>query len=517
MDFRDKWLLGFLLVVITYVLSHSMMLFVPGIWWDDCGLFNMPPDKLSEWHDEFNNPFLREVNYIVLGYSDNILSQTLFYRLFPFFTGLLSVLCVFIIVKKVTCHYGMTVITSLIAASLCMDKTTPILITCTYQASLALFMLGLVFFVFDYYKDNISFRILASFLWFLSLCIWRSPIITIVYVLIAACLLKVKFNFVERKSYLNILRIGLSRYWIFLFVIIVFAVLFKTILAPQGSYAQYYSLNPLTIIASPFTAISNSFRLLVQTCGEILLTFGSSHIIGTILFLFFCVIYFAFVKLKFKESYVNNMLLMLAFGMLVSTVYPHVLVHEINFALDFGGWTSRFASMALFPVAFILAYLIQLLSKRIRPILLGLIISGSIMLSNLTAFGFIRGWARNEAIVEAMTKCPYIEGKKIMYFSNADNYSVFQNEPDRFYEIEACARLAYGPNTKTECLQYNPGISASTLKPDFAPDYYMFIDRRDDYNSLILCYRRLFRPSKYRECVKNMLLVRFEKVDRLNL
>ena len=148
-----------------------------------------------------------------------------------------------------------------------------------------------------------------------------------------------------------------------------------------------------------------------------------------------------------------------------------MLNRDITFFKGFHGWNGRLVSMTLFPLSLIVAIIIQRLSYKLRLILLSFIIVSSVLLSFQVYLNYGVGWARNRSMVNYLKNNKYLKNKNIVYINNASDLTVFGTDMDAFYELESCARLAYGNDTSTKFENYD------------VPNYKSFIldDRRIQY------------------------------------
>lgn len=506
-----KWSTIYLLVFITYVISHGLMLTLYGAWWDDMLLWNVSPEMLYEFMgpSNFNNPFLY---FVVKSISeiDDIKTMTIVYRLVPFICWLISISAFFFFVKKITENRQFTFYSSLLTASCGMNKCMMLICCYHYSISIALFMIGLLFFTYDYYRSNFIYKLIVAFLWTLSLLVWRSAVLVIPAALILFSASKINYNWKKLDSYKQIISYSLRNHWLILGGLFLFAVLYKTILAPQGVYVVYYSVGKTQLLFSPLTTVICCISLILGYISILFSEFSITN--GPIIFLLLfvmCVLSIFLYRLKNckKNNEVGIYILLLACLFLFFSIMPHLL-REFTFSFDINGYKSRVTALAVFPISMIFAYgLIIIRNKVVQSILCCTLVVMSIIYSTNTYFCYEKGWLKNEAIASFFKEKECLKGKNIVFVDNSRVYSPFGNEEYRYYDYEGCARLSYGKNDKTKCSELT---ALENYKGFGDTDYYIFIDVNENYGNIgsRSIYYRLSNNNKRDEMKKQMLSFR---------
>lgn len=479
------------------------MLLVYGAWWDDMLIWNVPSNMLEKFlgPSSFNNPFLYSI-YQTVSTIENLSLRTYIYRLVPFICWFISTSSFFVIIKKVTNNRLFSLYSSLLVASCGINKCIILICCFHYSISIALFMLGLVFFVYDYFENVLTYKILSAFLWLLSLLVWRSAVLVIPFILLVACYYKSNINFKSKKGVVIFVGHFLKNYWIYVCALLIFSSLYTTILAPKGPYKAYYHIDFLHIIISPIITATSCLSIFYQYLSSVYNAFSLGNIFILSLVLFPLV---TFVLLCQKEENNQNYeLLYLCLFLFFFSILPQKMIGDTYSLLCYmDNQNSRQASLAIFPLAVILCFFFQEFRSRIRAIVAGVFVSGAILYSNYVILDFERGWARNESIILFLKSHPELGGKKITVYDNVREFSAFKSVEVSNYEYEGCARLAYGNNTKTH---FNSYYVDDPNNYKFNPDYSLIMLRNKNNPGFFRLMRnRLFNYRQYQEDVKNFI------------
>jgi len=247
-----SWISSYIFVLIVYFASQGLMLVIYGAWWDDMRLWNASVETLEEvgGANSFNNPFI----YIIvksINQINDLVQRNFVFRIIPFICWLVSLTFFFLFLKKLSGNKTYTLYASLLAASCCMNKTVMLICCYHYTISISLFMIGLVFFIYDYYESSFIYKFIVSFLWMFSLLIWRSAVLVIPVALLVSVLSRTELKLTAIDFYYKIVKKLIREYWLIIIGLLVFSVLYKTALAPQGMYASYYSIGLTNLLLSP--------------------------------------------------------------------------------------------------------------------------------------------------------------------------------------------------------------------------------------------------------------------------
>lgn len=514
-----SWWCIYMCVAVTYFISHGLMLLLYGAWWDDMLQWNVSPQMLEGFlgADNFNNPFIYYPIKWIATIEDTKL-MTFVYRLVSFMCWFLSVTSFFFVVKKLTNNKSFTLYSSLIAASCGLNKCMILICCYHYSISIALFMLGLVLFTYDYYKRNRVLIYLVSILWTLSLIVWRSAVLVIPACLLIAVISTMKVKLKDWTFYCDVIKKLIKFYWPIIIGLMIFAILYKTILAPKGEYSVYYSIRIKYLFFSPITTLVSSCALILGYLSELFSVFAldNSFVTGAI-FVVVTIFWILLYKLENRiELYdINRSLLLVSCIILFFSMMPHLL-REFVLSFDLNGYKSRITALSVFPLSMFVAFLIYHIKNiQAKRVLLSSIIVLSMGYSIKTYLNYENGWLKNEALTEFFTNNKFLKGRNIICIDNSQEYSPFQNEVYRFYDYEGCAKLAYGFNDSTKCCDLT---AFGNYKRFEEPDYYLIIDNKaNGFLGHKAMYLRLFDESKYRQLMENLLMFRIETKEEFEV
>jgi len=513
-----NWAYGLTLVLITYFISHSLMIFVYGAWWDDmaCCWNVSQAELLNHWEIVGRNPFMSRLLIFISGLGDlNI--QTYAFRLFAFINWMISLIAFFYILKRTTLNYQFTMFASLIAASCCMNKCLFLISCFHYTMSICLFMLGLVAFVYDYYKRSIWLQLVYSLLWLVSLLIWRTAVLVIPVLIVIASFIQTDFNYKEKESYKKCCRYLFSNYYIAIISLALFAIIYSLFFKPVGDYTDYYSVKVLNISVSPITTVSCIVYVALSYIGEL---FSAVHFLeGKSFVLFFflllCVILFLSRFKVDNEADKVKSIFIISLVLLFFSIMPQMFIKDVKLTIGIDGYNSRLTSLLLFPLSVILAYLVCLAKQKYRVLLISVVLTTSIINSINVYLGYAKGWMRNESISYFLQNNSHLKGKKVKILNNALEFNANTGAGvDTYYEYEGCARYAYGFNHGTTFSSYYSSLEQDEL---FKPDYYLIIlKNRDVPRFKTLFFDRFFNKDEYNDYVKNCLIFNLIKAEEWN-
>ena len=481
-DAYNDWVSILILTLLMYVICHGLMLIVFGAWWDDMLLWNVSQENIDFFlgPDNFNNPFLF---YIIKSISsiENINVMTFIYRLVPFVCWLISVLSFFFFCKIITQNKLFTLYASLLAASCGLNKCMILICCYHYSISITLFMIGLALFTYDYYKNIYYLKWCVAVLWLFSLLVWRSAVIVIPAAIVIASIIKVGYDRRDPvNSIMKMLLYLVKKYHAMLICIAIFTLLYLTILAPKGFYASYYSVNLTDVLISPFSTLVSCLTIFLNYLSNVI---SIDYIVTSrelrMLLIWVLIVFLFTYKLKGRNMGEENSssIFIIAVLFLFFSMMPHLL-REYNICYNINGYTSRVASLAVFPISMLIAYFFYKINVQYKQILFSLFLLFSSLYSIKTYTEYNRGWAKNVEISQFLKENRYLDGCNIKFLDTAVDYSTFPSEDFRYYDMEGCARLAYGKYTKTRCSNY---YHKGERDSNFKYDYFLYIFQKENY------------------------------------
>jgi len=490
-----------LLILLMLLFSHGLMIFLKGAWWDDLVIWNVDYDRYIEQQQTFNNPVLTYLyTYVITNYSlDN---QFIFFRLISFVCCIITVLSVYVALRKIIGRNSLSFYASLLLSTCGINKCMPLICCLHYSISNSLFFLGLVFLVYDFYKPKFVYKILLSFLWLFSLIIWRSPALLMPFCTLVAC-----YSIIDKKEnsitgvFYEILTCLFKKYWYLLVVFTFVFILYSTIMEPKGSYASYYSISLTNIVMSPITTITNSIGMTLIYIGDLLKNLHHT----TYLILFLLSISFLYFVLRkndtdtfilIRKKYILYFLCLFAFF----AILPQVLRGGIVFIYDIDGYKSRVASLMTVPISIFVAFVLIQIPPKIRQPLASVLIIASSLYSINTYLDYSKGWLKIKAFSAYLQSQEHLNGKQMYVKDFAKGFNVFTSENWRHYEYEGCARIAYGNKSKTKFIP-----SYYMLDEEFSPQYIITIEQKNEMLSKHIYLRAIF-DDDYGNTISNNML-----------
>ena len=517
MHAQRSWTSIYILTIITYFVSHGLMLTVYGAWWDDMLIWNVSQETFEEFQgpNSFNNPFL----YYTIKNINNISSTQLrmfVFRIVPFLCWLISLTCFYSIVKQVTLDKTYTLYSSLFAASCGLNKCMVLICCYHYTISIMLFMIGLVFYVKDYYKSCMGYRILTALLWLFSLLIWRTAVLVVPFLIVFTSTLKVEYKRNKIVYLKELASFLIRRYWSVLLALIFFTILYTTILSPKGVYASYYSLSFKNIILSPITTLSCCFSIIINYITSLLNILASAGLSGLkriIAILMIVGVLFLITFHKNKPIVPKTAFLWVCIAIFYFSIMPQLLI-DSYYAINIDGYKSRISALSVYPISLIIGFFVCRTSFTARTVIGSFIVCLSMVYSVTTYLNYSKGWAKNEALCTIFQN-HNLNGKKIRIIDNSQTYNPFVSEIYRYYDYEGCARLAYGVYSKTRCIDY---YDQDVMRNFIKPDYYLYIDVKEKSPFSIWGYivNRYFNKIEYNRIINNMLMYRLVTNEEFN-
>lgn len=503
-SYEPSWTCVMFVVLFFYFLSHGLMMLLNGAWWDDLNIWNITQETLNSrlGPDCFNVPFIYYLTDTLNKTYDKE-TQLFIYKILAFIGNSIPVITSLLIFKKIGISRTGALVISLLVATCAINKTMPLIICLTYTYGNALFFLGLLVFVYDFYKPNLFLKTGASVIWCISLCIWRSPILVIPLVVSIAIIVKYRQkNWKTIQTFAESVLYGCRNYFVIIIGLIVFTILYKTVLAPHGIYAAYYSISPKAMLVAPFTSITAIIGLHFGYLGEVF----SIMVSDLYNFIFSLILIALFTPLVFRlkwSLYENNWKFLLLFA--AAFAYAGILPQELRCIIplvDIGGYGSRVASLSYLPVAIIACYVLSKISIKLGKTLFICLLSGSILCSINLYTNYNVFWAKKEAISFFLKNNEYLKGKSILVYDTDVEYNAFIGEKGRTYDFEGCARLAYGKDTDTKFYSFYNREYESLENAD----YKLLICKNESYNKFHIFYSRLFDKKMYDKIIEDMVL-----------
>jgi hypothetical protein len=474
------------------------MLFVDGTGWDDMYVWNVTSEKMYAFlgPDNFNNPIMLWIFQTICKFPD-ITSQTIAYRLGAFFGNFIQVISIWLILRKITNDINFTTLVSLLVAACAVNKCMILICCYHYTFSNALFLLGLLAFIYDFYKHSFAKLLLCAALWFASFSLWKSAALLMPFVIIVASVLKSGFNLNTPSSYMTCIVFMLKKYWVIIISLLFAAILYITKLSPHGIYDSYYEVGISNIILSPLTTLVSCISLFIGYCGNVISSFANRKtelfLLSLLISIFVYVVALRKDKSKLKIS-INKKFIVLVALFLYFSVYPQMLKGRIAFVCDIDTYNSKTASLAALSICVFIIYILSKFPYKLRLLSFSIILSGSIIYSMSVYMDYNRFWAKKICVIDYLKSNKGLQDKKILIIDTVDEYDAFPRGTSTYYDYDGCARFAYGKNTKTSFYTYFPKQERDNSQEY---DYTIYLTKDADISSFELMKLRILNKDEY--------------------
>lgn len=494
----SNWYIGFIIVVLTYSVSHGLMFFLPGVWWDDNTVWNVTDEALYNYlgPDCFNNPFLLYYTRFLSNNFD-LYDQLFVARIYSFVIYFITILATWFIIKKITNNYTTTLYVTLLSAASCINNTIMLIICTTYITSAALFLVGLLLFICDYQKPSYLKKIGISTLWLLSLCIWKSCALLIPLTVLFASYKKIEFNFGSKDGFFQLIKTILRDYWVIIVTCLIFCCLYVLYLSPQGEYKAYYHVGIKNILFLPLTLVSSTFSGFVEYLGLCIksLVWGY-NVIALIISIFIVLFYWLIIKYNLLKRSFSKDLIIYSCLYLVCSLVLSLLIGGAMKIYNVEDYSSRSYSLAVLPMSILIVYAISFIKPRFQNMVFSLLLAGSVIYSITVYIEYSHYLVKTDYIKDYFIQHQELDGAEILIKDAAFASNGVKDKVNN-YAYEGIARIAYGKNTNTKI---NSAYGGNQYFID-NPQYIMYIVENWNYSTpfehLYILFNKTFNRSKY--------------------
>lgn len=507
----SKCKIDLLIIFILYSISFFLLLINLGVFWDDWTLYNMSSTIILDKFKQAGIPYAGYFHNFLLSIGNGVSV----YRILAFVTYFLSAVFLYFILYKIDeiDRFDCFLIVTFFAI-LPVNSARIALIDSPYALCHFLFWLGFLFLSL-YLKDNkIVFRIIALMLFFLS---FVTASLLVFYVLVVLYIAYFEFY----KWSLNDLFIKkIIKYSDFIVLPIVYWVIKTLYFTPYGLYAEYNQLSlkklyyvPQLLLLSLYTSFVELFKQLFITNSFILLI-----ILGIVIF--------PLLQNRCSQKANDRKFMFFYFGwfLFFLAVYPYTAVGRNPGLID---WNSRHQLLIPLGVSIIIIYGIKILIpfERIQKIFYSLFIS-SFLLTNISLYiDFQKDWYKQVSLIENFKTNEIIKGNTTFLFDDRTELNA-NHRLYRFYEYSGLMKYVFGRETKFGDTKQNfDGIGEKTqylnvhynLK-DYKiknPEYVVEIHENKTIHKkdlIRLKYLELFMPDKLRENVRELIVLKYQKL-----
>lgn len=513
------WTLNFAFVLLIYFIAHALMLVSNGVWWDDYVVWNVTPEKLYAYlgPGEANGP----AQYAYISAVTNLFPlhlQVYVFHALAFLTHGISLLCCWFILKAITSDKAFTTMCCALIAAYGFDSTSMLIICSHYTIANCLFLIGLLACVKELYTGKKYLLYLAGAIWLLSLIVWRSSALLMPLCLLILACVKNKDSWRTLSGWWNIICYVFVHYWMVIAFVLCFAPIYLIAIAPSGFYDDYYTPKIANIITSPFTAFVSAVMAVVIAVGNAFKSMcdSGSFVITILIFAVAGCIYWYTRKhiQSEKEEISYKPLAGIAFTYLMVSMILQLFIYGFLDVLDISEYMSRLLSLAAFPTAVIIVYLLQYVHRKIRYVVFSLILTGFVAYTTYTYVDYSYAWHKTEVITDYMKQHLELDGTNILVIDHA--YAANENQSClRSYVYEGMAKMAYGQETLTKMESVYRENYGSSFNPDYRLQItsYFPISRKDKCE---LVFSKWIFKRKYQRLKGEMLHIEHEKIENFD-
>lgn len=515
---KQSWKLNFFIVFLVYCIAHVLMLISNGVWWDDFTVWNVTSESLYTYLGPANANEVAQYTYIRLVTDLFTLNQQVYvFHFMSFLFQGVSLLCCWLLLKKITADKTFTTMCCLLMAVFGFDTTSMLIICTHYTVATCFFLLGLLACVYELYNSKKYLLVLAGVAWLVSVLVWRSAALLMPFCIMVLSFVATKSSWRTFDGWKEALKYVFVHYWPTILILSVFFPIYILFLRPSGFYAAYYSPQLKCILSSPLTACVSAGQAVVLTIGESLKALCDNASIIAIS-IFVLLIYVTYKCLSYILDEPNNeskygTLSILAFIYLLVSMMLPLWAYNFLLVLDISQYGSRLLSLGALPLSIITVYLLNNVSKKYRYLVFAILFVGSASYTTYSYISYAYAWNKTEIMVEYFKQNPELESKNILVLDHA--YEANENESFlRYYAYEGMARMAYGTNTQTKAETIYDEYYGASFKPDYRLRCYVNHLPITKKNKCELVFSKWLFKRKYQRLKGDMLHIEHEKIEK---
>lgn len=419
-----------LLLFIFYSLSHGLLIFNRGIYWDDWVLLNLPHRAISPFFYQGGFPLTALFHNFFL-YLPN---EIIFYRCFIFIAYFLPALLLNKIltnIKKIDRNSRFFLIIFYLIFP--VNQARVALINSPTAFYHLLFWFG--FWLTAKYLKNkqIFFRILALLFFYLSFFI-NSLIMFYLIVLMY-------IGYVERKDN--------RKYLDFLLLPFLFWIMKNVYFKPVGLFKGYNQIVFNQLILSPFLAIKSLYSSFIEIIIKSFATsFAYLYILVPVMIVIFYILKKRITYLPELNLKKNIKFIVLGLFLFIIALVPYYAVGLKPASQD---WSSRHQLLIPLGIAFLVYYSGLLISKFKQNILLmiySLLISIFTITNIKTNLDYLKDWYKQLSIIENIKNNHTIKENRTFLVDDKTLDLNAQNRTYRFYEYSGIFKYGYSEETR---------------------------------------------------------------------
>ncbi|MBF0522471.1 MAG: hypothetical protein HQL24_05375 [Candidatus Omnitrophica bacterium] len=515
-----------LIIILLVLLSHGLMLFNDGVYWDDWTTFHV---KDSAVWTTYKNAGLPLKAFIHVTFND----FPLLYRLTILISHLGAALILFYILTTIkeivlTDKLVLALIFGLFPVNFAkVGQVMAPHMFCVFMFFMATYLL--LQYVF---KKRWIYYLISCCCFFLSFQLESTIVLSIpVFMLIAY---HEKLDMDLRKS------LGkLKKYFFFALVPLIYWEARRLFFPPVDLFVGYNSVDLRAILRTPkYSVYSAENNLLLPIKNAFVMNLGKTD--GQIYFLvllLLAVIVYRIMKSQitiFDRKNIYFVVLGIVFYNLA--ILPYVAVGRGGW--DYGwGWRTRDQILVPLGAAFIILYGLKVLFNRLRlkrnilEILLSLLLAGFFLSNVKNCLVFQRAWFKQVSFIEAMKRDDVVRNHTTFLVDDRTKRLNVLDEPWRFYEFTGMLKAAFG-DEKRFAVDKDEARNRAMFEeikqkyaklspyPDYNmsdylwhdPEYLMTVEFGEERISLretfSLIFMKYINPDSYRDHIRRMIKIK---------
>ncbi|WP_373840319.1 hypothetical protein [Methanospirillum sp.] len=446
----------YILICCVYSLTHFLIIFNRGVFWDDWGLFNTDPRLIIERFNQTGSILTGELHIGLLSIGDGIIP----YRALTFILFLISSLLLYSMFsnyKKIPQKFWLYLI--LLIITLPFYSARIALICFPYTLLYTFFIIGCWCTVKYVFNKNLVFLIFALSSFFISF-FGSSTIFAFILPLGF-----VLYHSIKTENGFSLSNIRNIVPYIFISLPIFFVMIKLIFLRPHGFYQNYNTITISHILNIPKRLVLYFFNNFLGTYIKIIpasVFIVIIIIIGSIL-LFFAISRIGDDDMELSSSYLFKLLIVGIFCFFLAA-FPYLLAGKVASYIE---WDSRHQLFIPFGMSLIIVSSVYLIAQNNwKHFLLPLIITACLVSTGMGYVDYQRDGFKMESIIQQIQKDPLIYNSTTIIFNDMiPDYNAIKRTY-RFYEYTGWLKSAFGDekrmgvNSIEEIKKIEPYISS---------------------------------------------------------
>lgn len=503
-----------LIILGMYSVSFFLLLTNVGIFWDDWVLHGMSPVIILDRFQQAGGPWGGYFHNTLLTIGNGISS----YRIITFASFFFSAVFLYFVlytIREISRFERLLIV--LYFAILPVNSARIALINTPYAICHLLFWLG--FFLLTRYlmKGKVYIRIIALISILFS---FNTQSLLVYYVVALSYIVYWELSHGALRRHLIKKLLG---YFDFIILPFVFWVIKSIFFSPHALYQGYNKISLKQLAITPILSLISINSSFVELFDQYLKNVSPTLAIITAGILNILIIK----KYRSKLNEYSHIFLLIGALLFLLALFPYNAVGRIPSQVD---WASRYQLLIPLGISFILVFGTSLIisSQKIRNFVYALLISIFIVTNISIYIDFQKDWYKQASLIENFKNSAIIRSNTTFLFNDRTEELNANKRTYRFYEFTGQMKTSFGEETRFGHLK-NSYQGMDILIPYLnsyynlrhyqirAPQYIVYIDygprKIDVYEFLLLKYLEIFKRDKFREHVRDVLRLTYQRVE----